>query len=49
MIYTRKVLPSGGESSQENHEKLAQVITEKIAKKEISFVSFSITFHSFKV
>jgi hypothetical protein len=35
--------------SLENQNKLAQVIFEKIAKKDIFFVSFSITFHSFNV
>jgi hypothetical protein len=34
--------------SQENQDKLAQVIIEKIAKKDICSVSFSITFRSFK-
>jgi hypothetical protein len=35
--------------TQKNQDKLVQVIVEKIAEKEICFVSFSITFHSFKV
>jgi hypothetical protein len=35
--------------AQVNQDKLAQVIIEKITKKEIGFVSYSITSHLFKV